>query len=215
MFFWGVGGLKPDYIDHLSACSVCHSKQLLHSLSDTSFYNHAIYGNDFFKGTHRSIFSRSAPAHASCQIRKPFCASFSLARTGGIYLFIGTHKLMLCLFMFYHIPVSPFSPFSPFLPSLPSLPGIPTFPSAPGGPLGPGLPGRPGGPGTLQIRRGAPFTLVSNSCPKTQWHRQTAPISAHIFKSHSVQLFISKADQYSQCLRIFVLCAQIPFFLMI
>ncbi len=101
------------------------------------------------------------------------------------YLFICKHKLMLYLFMFYIIPVSPFSPFSPFLPSLPSLPGIPTFPSAPGGPLGPGLPGRPGGPGTLQIRRGAPFSLVSNSCPKTQWHRQTTPINAHILTSVS------------------------------
>lgn len=85
--------------------------------------------------------------------------------------------------MFYVVPVSPFSPFSPFLPSLPSLPGIPTFPSAPGGPFGPGLPGNPGDPGTLQIKRGAPFTLASNSCPKTQWHRQTAPIKAHILRS--------------------------------
>ena len=87
------------------------------------------------------------------------------------------------LFMFYIIPVSPFSPFSPFLPSLPSLPGIPTFPSAPGGPLEPGLPGRPGDPGTLQISRGVPLCLVSNSCPKTQWQRHITPINNHIFKS--------------------------------
>lgn len=114
-------------------------------------------------------------------VETPLCQLFPC--TERWYLFIGTYKLMLYLFMFYNIPVSPFSPFSPFLPSLPSLPGIPTFPSAPGGPLRPGLPGRPGDPGTLQIRRGAPFSLVSNSCPKTQWHRQTTPISVHIFKS--------------------------------
>lgn len=119
----------------------------------------------------------------SSPVRKLSCDSFPLSQSSSGYFFIGTHKLMLYLFMFHNIPVSPFSPFSPFLPSLPSLPGIPTFPSAPGGPLGPGLPGRPGDPGTLQMRRGAPFSLVSNSCPKTQWHRQTTPTIAHIFKS--------------------------------
>lgn len=102
----------------------------------------------------------------------------------------------LYLFRFYIIPASPFSPFSPFLPSLPSLPGIPTFPSAPGGPLGPGLPGRPGGPLTLQISRGAPLSLVSNSCPKTQWHRHTTPISTHIFKSAGANQILGKHLTY-------------------
>lgn len=85
--------------------------------------------------------------------------------------------------MFLHVPASAFSPFSPFLPSRPSLPGMPTFPSAPGGPTGPALPGGPGDPGTLQTRRGAPFALVSNSWPKTAWHKQTTPINAHILGS--------------------------------
>lgn len=109
-----------------------------------------------------------------------------------------THSLITFLWHYFHInthewtlvhiiPASPSSPFSPFLPSLPSLPGIPTFPSAPGAPLGPGLPGRPGDPGTLQMRRGAPFNLASNSCPETQWHRHTTPITAHIFKPAHVK----------------------------
>lgn len=118
------------------------------------------------------------PLYTSCPVKG---ASFSLAQSCTV--FIGTHKSLLYRFVSHNIPVAPFSPFSPFLPSLPSLPGIPTFPCAPGGPLGPGFPGRPGDPGTLQIRRGTPLGLVSNSCPKTQWHRQTAPINAHTFKS--------------------------------
>lgn len=148
----------------------------MHSLSGTSIHNPA---SDVFLWN-----SSVGLLFASPRVGKLTCGGVPPSQSSNGYFFLSAkHRLMLYLFMFHNIPVSPFSPFSPFLPSLPSLPGIPTFPSAPGGPLGPGLPGRPGDPGTLQMRRGAPFSLASNSCPKTQWHRQTTPINAHIFKS--------------------------------